>query len=71
MRSIRSFQPGFEMVACLATGVGLSRLASLRMIRCVAGAGEMPAKGNATVAAAARRNVLLDGIGAFPTRRES
>ena len=63
MRSIRSFQPGFEIVVCFATGVGLSRLASLRMVRCVAAAGEMPAKGSATVAAAARRNFLLDCMG--------
>src|SRR3984885_15556328 len=68
MRSIRSFQPGFAIVACFTTGVGLSRLASLRMIRWVAAAGEVRAKGIATEAAAARRNVLLDGI--WPFRRD-
>jgi hypothetical protein len=60
MRAIRSSVLGAESLTCLATGVGLSRLASFRIVRCEALAGERPDHGTRAAAATVPKNVRLE-----------
>ena len=66
MRAIRSSVLGAESTTCLATGVGLSRLASFKIVRGEALAGDSRGNGMRAVAATAPRNVRLDCMIAAP-----